>query len=72
MSAHDVPRHVCPYRLKWFDTRQGVKAHQKMTRHTTLHQQEGATEARAARREEQERRARIKVARRNSIAGKRA
>lgn len=36
MSQHDPDRRlICPICLKTFETRQGVKAHQKMKRHTT-------------------------------------
>lgn len=69
MSAHDRPRHVCPYCLKWFETKQGVKAHQKSTRHTTMRQEDGAAEAQALRHYDHVRRAQIKAERRNSIAG---
>lgn len=38
MNAHGDDRHlVCPHCLKRFETRQGVKAHMKMKRHTLHH-----------------------------------
>lgn len=49
MSVHGLPKHICPYCLKQFETKQGVKAHQKATRHTVEHMSDGAAERRAER-----------------------
>lgn len=62
MSAHDRPRHVCPYCLKWFETAQGVKAHQKATRHRVEDRREGAEQERALRRYDHDRRKQIRDA----------
>lgn len=33
-SAHDIPRHICPYCLKPFDNANALKTHQKRKKHT--------------------------------------
>jgi len=60
MGVHGLPRHICPYCLKRFETRQGVKAHQKSTRHRVSDQREGAEQERALRHHDHERRDQIK------------
>lgn len=61
MSAHDTPRHVCPYCLKWFETSQGVKAHQKIKRHRVEDRRDGADQERALRSYDHARRRQIKA-----------
>lgn len=61
MSAHDRPRHVCPYCLKWFETKDGVKAHQKIKRHRVEDRAEGGNFERAMRRYDHDRRAQLKL-----------
>lgn len=59
-NKHDAPAHVCPYCLKRFETRQGVRAHQKSKNHTVERRSEGADERRALRRYDHDRRAQLK------------
>ncbi len=61
MTVHGLPRHICPYCLKRFDTKQGVKAHQKAKRHRVEDQRDGAGEDKALRRYDHDRRAQIKA-----------
>lgn len=51
MSVHGEKRNICPYCLAKFESRQGVKAHQKAKRHRVQDMEDGAEEAKAARRE---------------------
>ena len=62
MGVHGLPAHVCPYCLKRFDTRQGVKAHQKSKRHTVADRQEGGNVEKKFRYYDHVRRAQIKAA----------
>jgi hypothetical protein len=54
MSAHDLPKNICPYCLKSFDTRQGVQAHQKAKGHRVIDKEDGAAERKRAARIENE------------------
>lgn len=63
MGAHTLQPYICPYCLKRFDTKKAVKAHQKSTRHTTMHKEDGAEQTRALRHHDHERRAELKAER---------
>jgi hypothetical protein len=64
VSVHGDPKNICPYCLKWFATRQGVKAHQKAARHRVKDMEDGAEVRRAAAREDNERRRIARILRR--------
>jgi hypothetical protein len=56
MSVHGQPKNICPYCLRAFNTRQGVRAHQKAKGHRVSDMEDGAAERKFAARVENERR----------------